>query len=50
MRRLFSGFAALGAIPQDGRDEEKGWKEAEANFEGVVMRKEVWGTEKRGDR
>ena len=27
-----------------------GREEAEANFEGVVMRKGVWGTEKRGDR
>ena len=24
-----------------------GWEEAEANFEGVVMRKGVWGTEKK---
>ena len=50
--RPFSGFAALGAIPQDGRDEEKGLvgKKLRQTLRGVVMRKGVWGTEKRGDQ
>ena len=41
----------MGAIPQDGRDEEQaGVKKLRQTLRGDVMRKGVWGTEQKRKR